>query len=534
MVIPAGLRSFALQPQRAARSVQATGPVDRVELRRKKSGPGFWKTTALVVCLSLVAGLGAAQAQQLEPRPVSLSQQLEDGKRCESDIRRHHARGDDPAQQARVEALNGKLSGHAQRGAIDYHVNLTKGWGSWAASCGNGSLFVDQDLASRLTEDELLFVGGHELGHTELGHQADRRALMDAVGWRWLLPWTDLTGQLQAQGRRQELEADCFARRLVPPGVAESALKKVLQGVEQQGGDHPSLQVRLDNLSRCAAGPTRMGSMNLGGGNDQARLGFATIRDLVGRQVVEHNLEAVTFQEVDVHTGRTGGKDYNEEILAGVFQADLGGRGLRKTEEGYVTTLADGTTRRLTVERHDQGDLRAYSATWTGLSGRSQTWTMHFGNSLGVSGGSFGNAILLGPGQQATAVKLHDLGPNDPDNENRTALEVQLGHASIFSTHLTSGDSDLEQSTRARQYATLTSLVQGREQVRVGGDFNSAPGQVWFDGLEPRHYPSLGLRQTGPGAPHIDHVLTSQGRVAERSTAEGVEPVHDFTAVRLT
>lgn len=232
-------------PFTSSRPRRSSEPVDRVELGLSRP----WKAVTLALCLSLTAGTGVSQAATLE-------QQLQDGQTCQHHMLRRNARGDDATQQQRIEKLEPVLRRHAHRTELDYTVTLTRGHGMYAAACGNGSLFLDQELSGKLDEGELLFTGAHELGHTELGHQADHRDRRDALGWRLLLPVRKYADQLDAVGRTNELAADCFAVGVLKqegygPETAASALKKILHGVEAQGHDHPSLQTRLDNLGTC-------------------------------------------------------------------------------------------------------------------------------------------------------------------------------------------------------------------------------------------------------------------------------------------
>lgn len=266
----------------------------------------------------------------------------------------------------------------------------------------------------------------------------------------------------------------------------------------------------------------RAGTMNLGAGDAAARANFEKIRDDVAGQIAAQDLDYVTFQEIDVGTRRTGGRDYNEEMLAAVAQADLGGHGLRKTGPAtYQTTLPDGQTRQLQLETEIKSpEIRVYTIRYG-----ETTQTMVYGASMNFDGGQYGNAILLGPGHRVDDVHLHDLGADDLDGENRTALEVQTGPVSVLSTHLSSGGGK-SAGQRAQQYARLTELTSNDSHVVLGGDFNSQPGKS--------RTRAMGLADTHPGGRAIDRILVTPGRaVTVRNSTNEVERVHDFVSVQL-
>lgn len=248
-----------------------------------------------------------------------------------------------------------------------------------------------------------------------------------------------------------------------------------------------------------------------------------TARTLAG-QVVGGETDVVALQEVDVGTGRAtdnlpeGFTDHNEFVLAHVAAKE---QGLQEPVTFRRSEAIDGDGRPVTVITGVDGSGRysrvviskEYIAqdgapTLPGLAGLLtlrpavttvynadvltpdgvQDYTMVFGGSRSVDGGSFGNAVLLGP--RATLqrdadgnpqVALRDLGANDPtDDENRTALEVGIDvagrEATVFSAHLTyDDDKDPEGSAEARadQYDTLATLAEASgDNTLLLGDFN--------------------------------------------------------------
>ncbi|MGE0493437.1 MAG: endonuclease/exonuclease/phosphatase family protein [Vulcanimicrobiota bacterium] len=193
--------------------------------------------------------------------------------------------------------------------------------------------------------------------------------------------------------------------------------------------------------------------------------------------------------------------------------------------------------------------------------GAQTDYTVVFGSSLAHSGaGTYGNAVLLGPEAQLRrdaqgeiepgSLRRHDLGANDPDNENRTALAVgfEAGgqEATFVSTHFTSGGDEADQQARVTQYQTLGDIVEGYgDHTIVAGDFNSKAGGRYLDfrwrGLLPdnpvHHYPSAdSLGWSDPDADNsIDRIYTSHGSQASgRHRVEGGGSDHELVRWDVT
>lgn len=252
-------------------------------------------------------------------------------------------------------------------------------------------------------------------------------------------------------------------------------------------------------VSELAAQTLGLGTMNLGGGNADARRHIIELRRRVAEQVVAQDLQVVAFQEMDVGTGRSGRADYNREILRSVLEA-----------RGDVDTSID--------ERSD-GLVRIYTG---------GGYTVVFGKSIDYDGGLYGNAVLLGPEFPLKAAGVHDLGADDPNGENRTALQVDAGDLTVFAVHLTNGEKPGQRQARIAQYQTLQRLVHDQPDVILAGDFNSQPGGEYPDAAQ------LGLQELVPlDDPRIDRILVTRGRVRSLQITPGIEAIHDFVTVQV-
>ncbi len=301
------------------------------------------------------------------------------------------------------------------------------------------------------------------------------------------------------------------------------------------------------------------GNMNLGGGNKDARENFDKIKKTVGEQVVNNGIDVATFQEVDVGTGRTGGKDYNKEILSGIFEADMGGHDTHPVGDNkYETTLPNGEKATVTITQEKpedgNGDVTVYTASYKNEKGEDVQYQMVHGRSIDYDGGTFGNSVLLGPGQtlprdengkiQAGAIKVHEIGDDRGSRERRTALEVNTADGqTVISTHLTAGSEDWQQKARSAEYRSLDEITKDKPNVILGGDLNSAPGDTYtvggLGGWNPfgrdYKYPEpgdMGFKEATDGD-GLDHILVRGADPRGEHEADGVENVHGFQWVDI-
>ena len=260
-------------------------------------------------------------------------------------------------------------------------------------------------------------------------------------------------------------------------------------------------------------GRLQAGTYNLAAGNQDHRGGVDDTTRTLAQQVVGNGVDVVALQEVDVGTADAaedlpaGMDDYNEYVLAQVSAEEAGLQGevsytREQREDGSVVitgTDADGRTSQVAITREactedgqpvaadDPGAVvTVYDADVRTPDGISD-YTVVYGSSIAHDGGTYGNAVLLGPGASLQRdangnpmVTRHDLGANDPNGENRTALQVEVDvageSATVFSAHLSAGSNGDQAAVDARkaQYATLASLARDSgDNTLLFGDFNT-------------------------------------------------------------
>jgi endonuclease/exonuclease/phosphatase family metal-dependent hydrolase len=276
----------------------------------------------------------------------------------------------------------------------------------------------------------------------------------------------------------------------------------------------------------------KVGTYNVGAGNDDARADFDDTRRLIAEKVTgDDPLDVLALQEMDVGTGRIGCiYDYNEAILADILRAEAGvgedaavnrysidaeGRRVAYEPNRHATSVFEvtdqsGRTYTMTVnkESYDENGnpfvgangerafdtgggspITVYSAE-VRSGGETREYNMVYGSSISHDGGTYGNAVLLGPGARlqrdangeivAGSLVRHDLGANDPkDGENRTALAVGIEsggeRSTVISAHFTSDGGDEGSAARDTQYTTLGRIAEGYgDKTVVLGDFNSS------------------------------------------------------------
>lgn len=239
-------------------------PRDSVTL--SSSGGSFWRRNAMSLAFFALLGLGiglhqvgvaihASHPIHPDASSISLEREMAQGQKCALG---RAAPVQDPEQASRLARMASRLQPYEHRGA--YQVHLSHNHEKNAAACANRSLFIERDLARVLDDDELLFVGGHEVGHVELRHHATKLSYFDQVGWVGRVPIMSapFVAELEALGQKLEKQADCYGVAVlraegIPVEKAESALRKTI-GDMPQGGDHPPLQERLESMRQCANG----------------------------------------------------------------------------------------------------------------------------------------------------------------------------------------------------------------------------------------------------------------------------------------
>lgn len=310
-------------------------------------------------------------------------------------------------------------------------------------------------------------------------------------------------------------------------------------------------------------GDLKVGTYNLAAGNKDHKANAPETTAHLADQVVNHGLDVVALQEVDVNTTDAakhlpdGITDYNEYVLAQVSAEEAG----LQEPITYERTEADDGTVTITGSDEDQrsskvtitpeyytetgepaeaGDPEAvvtvYNAQVQSPDG-VKDYTVVYGSSLEHDDGTYGNAVLMGPDAPLARdadgnalVARHDLGANDPkktdahpNGENRTALEVNIQvdgeTATVFSTHFTATNEFKGDVTRFVQHDTLTQLAEdaGGNTI-ILGDFNTSD----YD-----HFGHLSGKDNDPDS--IDRIYVSNDiDTSDRDTVTGGGSDHDL------
>jgi putative metalloprotease len=176
----------------------------------------------------------------------------------------------------RVQKLGKQLGGNINGQTVNYKVYITKDVNAWAMA--NGCIRVYSSLMDLMTDDELLGVIGHEMGHVALGHSkkamqtaygvSAARDAAGAAGGSAVAALSssqlgDLTEKfINAQfSQSQESAADDYsfdqlrARKLDPQGLvtAFQKLAKLDGGKSDMMSSHPSSAKRAQHIEERIA-----------------------------------------------------------------------------------------------------------------------------------------------------------------------------------------------------------------------------------------------------------------------------------------
>ena len=231
------------------------------------------KFLLIAVSLTLLAGCNLGKALEAggdAHKAANLSEEevKRDGKlvAAELDAKNTVAKGNSYAK--RLEKITSRLKNEDGL-TLNYKVYMVKDVNAFALP--DGSIRVFAGLMDMMTDDELFFVIGHEIGHVKLGHSADafrvaygasaaRKGAQAAGGVAGTLSSSELgaLGEelINAQfSQQQELSSDDYGLALIKKynrklSAAESALRK-LASLGESGGmlaSHPDSNKRADRV----------------------------------------------------------------------------------------------------------------------------------------------------------------------------------------------------------------------------------------------------------------------------------------------
>jgi hypothetical protein len=255
-----------------------------------------------------------------------------------------------------------------------------------------------------------------------------------------------------------------------------------------------------------------MAVYNLAGGNQTYRENWDQTRDhLVGSMgsTQKNPVDLAFLQEV-----ASSDEDYPRELIEGLMTNYC-----ESTEVKEERFQADGTL----APEGDDGDIRVYSATRE----NGDTYRAVFGVSDNpdfdgpedsYKDRNYGNGLLLGPdfklrtdengNLEAGQLRVDKIGNNSESGEPRTALTANTvgpngEDTTLVSTHFTH-DSDAD---RRAQYEVLFNQHRGDDNLIIGGDFNSVPGDASKGNPSPTE---AGLKKVASATNSWDHMLVSQ------------------------
>ncbi len=233
----------------------------------------FKKLLLMVAALALLAGCNvdkaldagtdAYKAANLSPEEVQ-----RDGKLVADQLDSQNTVAKNNAYSKRLSKITAKLA-HEDGLNLNFKVYMVKDVNAFALP--DGSIRVFAGLMDLMTDDEIFFVIGHEIGHVKLGHSADafrvayaasaaRKGAQAAGGVAGALSSSELgdIGEkfINAQfSQQQELSSDDYGLAMVekykhPVKAAESALRKLasLGGGSDMFSSHPDSGKRADRM----------------------------------------------------------------------------------------------------------------------------------------------------------------------------------------------------------------------------------------------------------------------------------------------
>lgn len=307
----------------------------------------------------------------------------------------------------------------------------------------------------------------------------------------------------------------------------------------------------------------RAGTYNLAAGNATYSQTFDRSKRLAAQQVVSGGVDVLATQEVGINGKNTRGRDNNEELLQEIFRQELppefrdasidrysldangetvmrDGKPIydpqRYADSRYTATNESGQTQNMTLTR-DRYDTQGREVPFSTSAGHAPTVlysahleeedkTYNLAFASNNDHGSYGNSVLLGPGDEIEDVQERVLG-KDPDDEQRSALAVSFRtpdgqEATAISAHLSNGSSQAQGDARIPQLRNLSDWARGYDNAVILGDFNTYPGKEYgkqpidlLPFVDPDKTPSassFGLQDPDRGVRSIDRVFT-QGDV---------------------
>lgn len=185
-----------------------------------------------------------------------------EGERHENELLQKYALWENSHHQALLEQLYLRLQPHMRRSEICYEFLALEAPLPFASSCPNGAVYFTSTLLSALSIEELLFLGAHELSHTELRHYASRQRRLGELRQQVPAPLGSPTrnrldlAAILAVRHQEEFEADHQAAEWLGRELGVRtllALHQLCRRLAPQSlnrPSHPPFEVRIDALKK--------------------------------------------------------------------------------------------------------------------------------------------------------------------------------------------------------------------------------------------------------------------------------------------
>lgn len=207
--------------------------------RRTGRGAGSrsaWRLAPAALATALLLGCGTTVVNPVSGREertvMSLSQEVEAGRKAHQDVLKEYAPLQDARLQAYVTALGRKLAAQSHRAELEWHFTVLDSPEVNAFALPGGYVYVTRGILAYMeNEADLAGVMGHEIGHVTARHGAQRATRQQNAGLgvlaatvlgavlesRGMGGAADLAGQVSqnvaagyiaSYSREQELQAD--------------------------------------------------------------------------------------------------------------------------------------------------------------------------------------------------------------------------------------------------------------------------------------------------------------------------------------
>lgn len=192
---------------------------------------------------------------------LDLDEELLEGDRQQEELLGRFPIEHDPETLERLQALYQKLHPLIQRSDLVYDFFALQSETPFASSCCNGAVFFSRCLLESLDDQQTLYIGAHELVHTEFRHFASRGRRLEDL--RRAIPAAPLSSARQrlemasvlAVRHLEEFEADHVSALWLGYDLAVSTLTRLHQCCRQVAPDalrrptHPSFESRTARLA---------------------------------------------------------------------------------------------------------------------------------------------------------------------------------------------------------------------------------------------------------------------------------------------